>query len=74
MKKLERNNRILGRGLAKELCPTELCNVTGGLEDAAGTPTRSILVHHTHSATFHDDCHVDATDTDEIVPVEEAAL
>ena len=72
MKKLERNNRILGRGFAKELCPTKLCNVTGGLEAEAGT--RSILVHHTHSAWTHDDCHVDATDTDEIVPVEEAAL
>lgn len=69
MKKLERNNRILGRGLAKELCATELCNVTGGLEEAAGT--LRILVHHTHSATTHDDCHIDDVSPD---PTEEAAL
>ncbi|MEP7009230.1 MAG: hypothetical protein ABJC13_02805 [Acidobacteriota bacterium] len=74
MKKLERNNRILGRGLAKELCPTELCNVTGGVDDAAGTPTRCVIIAHTHSATMHDDCYVAATDTDEAVPAEEAAL
>ncbi len=71
MKKNER--RILGRQLAKELCQVELCEVMGGLEaEAAGLPTRSALIHHTHSAWAHDDCHVDATDTDEIVPIGDA--
>ena len=70
MKKAER--RILGRQLAKELCQVELCEVMGGIEEAAGTPTKCLLIHHTNSATAHDDCHVDGTDTDEIVPAGDA--
>jgi hypothetical protein len=70
---MKKNRRILSRNLAKELCESELCQVTGGLEED-GIKTRSILVHHTHSATSHDDCHVDGTDTDEIVPVGDAEV